>query len=59
MYDIDVLGVQGVNFTHSISAGNNFAIVLIVFILVAFALVWNKNIENLLPVFNYQREIVA
>ena len=57
MYDIDhctVLGVQVFFFCYITRKGNNFAIVLIMFVLVL-----NKNPENRLPVINYQRRIVA
>ena len=39
--------IHGVNYTQK---RNNFAVVLVIFGLVVFALVWNKNIQNLLPV---------
>ena len=32
---------------------------IMVFVLFVVALVWNKSIQNLLPVFNYQRGTVA
>ena len=35
----------------------NFAVVLIVFGLAVFALVWNKNIQNLLPVPGLLRDL--
>ena len=36
---------------------NNFAVVLNVFVLAVFALVWNKNIQNLLPVAGLLRDL--
>ena len=43
--------IHGVNYTRK------FAVVLIVFGLVVFALVWNKNIQNLLPVAGLLRDL--
>ena len=54
MYDIDCCTVPGVQVFFCVCSytrkWNNFAIALVVFVLVL-----NKRIENLLPVFNYQR----
>ena len=58
-----VLGVQVFFFFFFVIINtqkwSNFAIVLIAFVLVVLVLVLNKNIENVLPVFNYQCGIVA
>ena len=48
----DIHGVN--NYTQK---RNNFAVVLIVFGLVVFVLVWNKNIQNLLPVAGLSRNV--